>query len=116
MSSRSRFIAPIVPAGEEKNSGDLVACQDRLMVKAERSIGERLHAPTWKWSDLVCQPKLAAGKVTSAARLKRATALPLEWFAARVHPDSSKSADDQPRLWMWTNEQFTGSREILGIQ
>jgi hypothetical protein len=68
--------------------------------RAERIIAEELQRLGWTEAELINQPKKALAKLDVAARLKRETAMPLKWIAARVKLGTSKSANRNLHQWM----------------
>ena len=75
--------------------------------KAQRIIKEHLQRLGWQESERLSQPKSAPGKLPLAARLQRETALSLKWITARVHLDSSKSANAKLHHWLRTRAEPT---------
>ena len=47
-----------------------------------------------------------------AARLRRATTMPLKWIATRLRLGTSKSANSKLHLWMKENKQ-PGADEVM---
>jgi len=82
----------------EHHSGALR--QEGAEVKAGRIIEEELRRLGWPESGLAERRKTDPGKLALAARLRRETALPLKWIAARVRLGTSKSANANLHRWM----------------
>lgn len=100
----------------EYQSGDLR--WEQAEGRAERIVAEEFRRLGWTESDLVGQPKRAAGKLALAARLRRAfatperlrprrreTTMPLRWIAACVRLGTSKSANRNLHRWMKANPE-----------
>jgi hypothetical protein len=85
----------------QSHSGELR--MESAASKARRIIGEELESMGWTEADLVHRRKSDPGKLALAARIKRATILPLKTIAAMVHLGTSKSASAKVRTWMTTN-------------
>ena len=60
----------------EHHAGELR--REQAEGRAEGIVAEELRGLGWTESDLVCQPKGAAGKLVLAARLRRETTMPLQ--------------------------------------
>ncbi|MDA1276378.1 MAG: hypothetical protein O2960_20365 [Verrucomicrobia bacterium] len=67
----------------------------------------------WTESDLIGQPKRAAGKLAIAARLRRETTMLLNRIAARVRLGTSKGANSSLHRWMKANPK-PNAEAIIG--
>jgi len=96
----------------EHHAGELR--REQAEGRAEGIVAEELRGLGWTESDLVCQPKGAAGKLVLAARLRRETTMPLKWIAGRVRLGTSKTANSNLHRWMRANPK-PGAEANLGL-
>jgi putative transposase len=87
----------------ERGLGDVAASAEMrgqaARARAEKIIARELARRRWKESDLERRPKIDAGKVALAARLRRETALTIQEIARRLRMGSRNSLST--RLYEW---------------